>query len=104
DVDAESEDELYEVVNITDYARRHQWWSLVFGNSTGPIAEKYSVASQIMMGGVTGWSFIHVDVFHVDCSPVEPLLLGAVRSTEFVKRNIVISGGFVGGFLLGLAS
>lgn len=55
DVDAESEDELYEVVNITDYARRHQWWSLVFGNSTGPIAEKYSVASQIMMGGVTGW-------------------------------------------------
>lgn len=55
DVDAESEDELYEVVNITDYARRHQWWSRVFGSSTGPIAEKYSVASQIMMGGVTGW-------------------------------------------------
>jgi len=27
-----------------------------------------------------------------------------VQSTEFVKRNIVISGGFVGGFLLGLAS
>uniref|UniRef100_A0A8C1HAK2 FUN14 domain containing 1 n=1 Tax=Cyprinus carpio carpio TaxID=630221 RepID=A0A8C1HAK2_CYPCA len=55
DVDAEREDEFFEVVNITDYARRHQWWSRVFGNSTGPIAEKYSVASQIMMGGVTGW-------------------------------------------------
>lgn len=55
DVDAESEDELYEVVNITDYARRHQWWSRVFGTNTGPIAEKYSVTSQIMMGGVTGW-------------------------------------------------
>lgn len=54
-MEAESEDELYEVVNITDYARRHQWWSRVFGNSTGPIAEKYSVTSQIMMGGVTGW-------------------------------------------------
>lgn len=53
--EAESEDELYEVVDITEYARRHQWWSRVFGSNTGPIAEKYSVATQIMMGGVTGW-------------------------------------------------
>lgn len=55
DQDAEVDDELYEVVDITDYARRHQWWSRVFGNNSGPIAEKYSVATQIMMGGVTGW-------------------------------------------------
>lgn len=53
--EAESEDEMYEVVDITEYARRHQWWSRVFGSNTGPIAEKYSVATQIMMGGVTGW-------------------------------------------------
>ena len=26
------------------------------------------------------------------------------EATEFVKQNIVISSGFVGGFLLGLAS
>lgn len=26
------------------------------------------------------------------------------QSTEFVKKNIVITSGFVGGFLLGLAS
>ncbi|XP_016418388.1 FUN14 domain-containing protein 1 [Sinocyclocheilus rhinocerous] len=148
DVDAESEDELYEVVNITDYARRHQWWSRVFGNSTGPIAEKYSVASQIMMGGVTGWcagylfqrvgkivatavggGFLllqitnHSGYVQVDWRKVEkdvnkakkhlkkkankaaPELNSFIEeSTEFVKRNIVISGGFVGGFLLGLAS
>lgn len=67
DVDAESEDELYEVVNITDYARRHQWWSRVFGNSTGPIAEKYSVASQIMMGGVTGWLVIKKPMLFCMC-------------------------------------
>ncbi|XP_044044419.1 FUN14 domain-containing protein 1 isoform X2 [Siniperca chuatsi] len=53
--DPESEDEVYEVVDLTEYARRHQWWSRVFGNNSGPIAEKYSVATQIMMGGVTGW-------------------------------------------------
>ncbi|XP_016429440.1 FUN14 domain-containing protein 1-like [Sinocyclocheilus rhinocerous] len=148
DVDAESEDELYEVVNITDYARSHRWWSHVFGNSTGPIAEKYSVASQIMMGGVTGWcagnlfqrvgkivatavggGFLllqianHSGYVQVDWGKVEkdvnkakkhlkkkankaaPELNSFIEEpTEFVNRNIVISGGFVGGFLLGLAS
>lgn len=53
--DPESDDEVYEVVDLTEYARRHQWWSRVFGNNSGPIAEKYSVATQLMMGGVTGW-------------------------------------------------
>ncbi|XP_047432788.1 uncharacterized protein LOC125000985 isoform X3 [Mugil cephalus] len=53
--DPESEDEVYEVVDLTEYARRHQWWSRVFGSNSGPIAEKYSVATQLMMGGVTGW-------------------------------------------------
>uniref|UniRef100_A0A8C7C8M0 FUN14 domain-containing protein 1 n=1 Tax=Oncorhynchus kisutch TaxID=8019 RepID=A0A8C7C8M0_ONCKI len=51
----ESEDETYEVVDLTEYARRHQWWSMVFGNNSGPLAEKYSVTTQIAMGGVTGW-------------------------------------------------
>ena len=53
--DPESEDEVYEVVDLTEYARRHQWWSRVFGSNSGPIAEKYSVATQLMMGGVSGW-------------------------------------------------
>lgn len=53
--DPESEDEVYEVVDLTEYARRHQWWSRVFGSNSGPIAEKYSVTTQLMMGGVTGW-------------------------------------------------
>jgi hypothetical protein len=26
------------------------------------------------------------------------------QATDFIKRNIVVSSGFVGGFLLGLAS
>lgn len=53
--DPESEDELYEVVDLTEYARRHQWWSRVFGSNSGPLAEKYSVTTQLVMGGVTGW-------------------------------------------------
>ncbi|MEE6469576.1 hypothetical protein FKM82_008679 [Ascaphus truei] len=53
--DPNSDDESYEVLDITEYARRHHWWSRVFGRNSGPITEKYSVATQIVMGGVTGW-------------------------------------------------
>uniref|UniRef100_A0A3B3RFX0 FUN14 domain containing 1 n=1 Tax=Paramormyrops kingsleyae TaxID=1676925 RepID=A0A3B3RFX0_9TELE len=143
--DPESDDESFEVMDLTDYARRHQWWSRVFGNNSGPIAEKYSVATQIMMGGVTGWCagylfqrvgkiaatavgfFVkianHSGYVQVDWKKVEKDVNKAKKrlkkradkaapeintfieeSTEFVKRNIVLSSGFVGGFLLGLAS
>ncbi|XP_059576767.1 FUN14 domain-containing protein 1 isoform X1 [Alligator mississippiensis] len=53
--DHESDDESYEVLDLTEYARRHHWWNRVFGRNSGPIVEKYSVATQIAMGGVTGW-------------------------------------------------
>ncbi|XP_018584876.2 FUN14 domain-containing protein 1-like [Scleropages formosus] len=146
--EGESDDDSYEVIDLTEYARRHQWWSRVFGNSPGPIAEKYSVATQIMMGGVTGWcagylfqrvgkivatalggGFLllqianHTGYVQVDWKRVENDVNKAKKhlknradraapeiksflgeSTEFVKRNVVLSGGFLGGFLLGLAS
>ncbi|XP_014903575.1 FUN14 domain-containing protein 1 isoform X5 [Poecilia latipinna] len=139
--DPESEDEVYEVVDLTEYARRHQWWSRVFGNNSGPIAEKYSVATQIMMGGVTGWCAGYVFqrigkiaataigggflLLQVDWKKVEKdvnkakkhlkkkankaapeinTFIEEVKATDFIKRNIVLSSGFVGGFFLGLAS
>ncbi|XP_026874245.2 FUN14 domain-containing protein 1-like [Electrophorus electricus] len=146
--DAEGEEEAYEVVDLTEYARNHQWWTRVFGSNSGPIAEKHSVATQIVMGGVTGWcagylcqrvgkiaatavggGFLllqianHTGYVQVDWKKVEKDVNKAKRrlkkkanqaapeintfieeATEFVKRNIVLSSGFVGGFLLGLAS
>lgn len=50
-----SDDDSYEVLDLTEYARRNHWWNRVFGRNSGPIVEKYSVATQIVMGGVTGW-------------------------------------------------
>lgn len=32
------------------------------------------------------------------------VFLSPAQATDFIKRNIVLSSGFVGGFLLGLAS
>ncbi|XP_050649270.1 FUN14 domain-containing protein 1-like [Macaca thibetana thibetana] len=144
----ESDDDSYEVLDLTEYARRHQWWNPVFGHSSGPMVEKYSVATQIVMGGVPGWcagflfpkvgklaatavggGFLlrqiasHGGYVQTDWKRVEKAVNKAKRqikkrankaapeinnlieeATEFIKQNIVISSGFVGGFLLGLAS
>ncbi|KAK0152567.1 FUN14 domain-containing protein 1 [Merluccius polli] len=148
--DQDSEDEVYEVVDLTEYARTHQWWARVFGNNSGPMAEKYSVATQIMTGGVTGWcagylfqrvgkiaatavgggflllqianhsGYVQVDWKKVEkdvnkakrhlkkkakkAAPEINSFIEEVKATDFIKRNIVVSSGFVGGFLLGLAS
>ncbi|XP_077150930.1 FUN14 domain-containing protein 1 isoform X1 [Ranitomeya variabilis] len=147
-IDPSSDDDSYEVLDITDYARRHHWWSRVFGRNSGPLTEKYSVATQIVMGGVTGWcagflfqkvgklaatavggGFLllqiasHGGYIQIDWKRVEKDVNKAKRkikkqanksvpeinnlieeSQDFIKQNIVVSGGFVGGFLLGLAS
>lgn len=50
------EEEIYDkVVDLTEYAKRQRWWNRVFGNNSGPVAEKYSVATQIAIGGASGW-------------------------------------------------
>ncbi|KAM9830501.1 FUN14 domain-containing protein 1 isoform X1 [Syngnathus typhle] len=146
----ESDEEVYEVVDLTEYARRHQWWSRVFGNNSGPLAEKYSVATQLMMGGITGWcagyvfqrvgkvaatavgggflllqianhsGYVQVDWKKVEkdvnkakkhlkkkankAAPELNTFIEEVKASDFIKRNIVLSSGFVGGFFLGLAS
>ncbi|XP_005037333.1 PREDICTED: FUN14 domain-containing protein 1 [Ficedula albicollis] len=146
--DHDSDDDSYEVLDLTEYARRHHWWNRLFGRNSGPIVEKYSVATQIVMGGLTGWcagflfqkvgklaatavggGFLllqiasHSGYVQVDWKRVEKDVNKAKKqlkkrankaapeintlieeSTEFIKQNIVVSSGFVGGFLLGLAS
>lgn len=144
----ENEEEVYEVVDLTEYARRQPWWGRLFGNNSGPMAEKYSVATQIAIGGVSGWcagyvfqkvgkiaatavggGFLLLQIANnsgyvqVDWKRVEkdvnkakkhlkkkadragPELNSFIEdSTEFVKKNVVVTSGFIGGFLLGLAS
>ncbi|XP_055009975.1 FUN14 domain-containing protein 1 [Boleophthalmus pectinirostris] len=147
--DKDLEDEIYDkVVDLTEYAKRQRWWNRVFGKNSGPVAEKYSVATQIAIGGVSGWcagylfqkvgkvaatavgggllmlqiannsGYIQVDWKRVekDVNKAKKQLkkgtnqasaeLDTVfqKSTEFVKKNIVITGSFVGGFLLGMVS
>ncbi|ELR45702.1 hypothetical protein M91_03397 [Bos mutus] len=115
----ESDDDSYEVLDLTEYARRHHWWNRVFGHSSGPMVEKYSVATQIVMGGIASHSgYVQIDWKRVGkhvnkakrqvknrANKVAPEVNDIIEeATEFVKQNIVICSGFVGGFLLGLAS
>ncbi|TWW64157.1 FUN14 domain-containing protein 1 [Takifugu flavidus] len=108
--DPESEDEVYEVVDLTEYARRHQWWSRVFGSNSGPIAEKYSIANHSGYVQVD-WKKVEKDVnkakkrLKKKANKAAPEINTLIEeATDFIKRNIVLSSGFVGGFLLGLAS
>lgn len=135
-------------MDLTEYAKRQRWWNRLFGKNSGPVAEKYSVVTQIAIGGVSGWcsgylfqkvgklaatavgggllmlqiannsGYIQVDWKRVekDVNKAKKQLKKGTnqasteldtfvqRSTEFVKKNIVVTSSFVGGFLLGMAS
>ncbi|XP_060792511.1 FUN14 domain-containing protein 2 [Neoarius graeffei] len=140
--------ETFDVIDLAEQVKKQRWWSKTFGNNSGPAAEKYSVATQLTIGGVTGWCagylfqkvgkvaasavgggfFLlqianHTGYITVDWKRVEQdvnkakkqLKLNTEKPSKevktkvqevqmFVKKNIVLTGGFIGGFLLGLAS
>uniref|UniRef100_A0AAY4BQR6 FUN14 domain-containing protein 2 n=1 Tax=Denticeps clupeoides TaxID=299321 RepID=A0AAY4BQR6_9TELE len=141
-----SNDETFDVMELAEYAKKQKWWKRLFGKNSGPVAEKYSVATQLLIGGVSGWcaGFLfqkvgklaasavgggffllqvanHTGYIKVDWKRVEQDMNKAKKQLKlnvdkpprevrtkvdesFVKKNIVLTGGFAGGFLLGLAS
>ncbi|XP_043829573.1 FUN14 domain-containing protein 2 [Dromiciops gliroides] len=139
----------FDALDLAEFAKKQPWWRKLFGQDTGPSAEKYSVATQLLIGGVTGWctGFIfqkvgklaatavgggffllqianHTGYIKVDWQRVEKDMKKAkeqlkirrsnqlpteVKSkaeevVSFVKKNVLVTGGFFGGFLLGMAS
>lgn len=146
----EAAEEALEALDLAEYAKRQRWWNKIFGQNSGPIAEKYSVATQLAIGGATGWcaGFLfkkvgklaatavgggffllqianHTGYIKVDWKRVEkdvnkakqqlklqkgrpnpsPEVRTRIQEVKrFVNKNIVLSGGFVGGFLIGMAS
>lgn len=40
---------------VVGYAKKQRWWNKIFGKNSGPVAEKYDVATQLAIGGVSGW-------------------------------------------------
>ncbi|XP_007506323.1 FUN14 domain-containing protein 2 isoform X2 [Monodelphis domestica] len=139
----------FDSLDLAEFAKKQPWWRKLFGQESGPSAEKYSVATQLLIGGVTGWctGFIfqkvgklaatavgggffllqianHTGYIKVDWQRVEKDMKKAkeqlkirrsnqlpteVKSkaeevVSFVKKNVLVTGGFFGGFLLGMAS
>ncbi|XP_020760741.2 FUN14 domain-containing protein 2 [Odocoileus virginianus] len=139
----------FESLDLAELAKKQSWWRTLFGQESGPSAEKYSVATQLLIGGVTGWctGFIfqkvgklaatavgggffllqlanHTGYIKVDWQRVEKDMKKAkeqlkIRKSNqiptevkskaeevvlFVKKNVLVTGGFFGGFLLGMAS
>ncbi|XP_059766217.1 FUN14 domain-containing protein 2 [Balaenoptera ricei] len=139
----------FESLDLAELAKKQPWWRKLFGQESGPSAEKYNVATQLLIGGVTGWctGFIfqkvgrlaatalgggffllqlanHTGYIRVDWRRVEKDVQKAreqlrIRQSgrtpagatgraqevvSFVKKNVLVTGGFFGGFLLGMAS
>ncbi|KAL8180992.1 UNVERIFIED_CONTAM: FUN14 domain-containing protein 2 [Gekko kuhli] len=140
-----------EVLDLAEYTKNQPWWRKLFGPSSGSSTEKYNVATQLAIGGVTGWctGFIfqkvgklaatavgggffllqianHTGYIKVDWQMVERDVSKAKEQLKFhgsnhnqlapevktqvdevisfLKKNVLLTGGFVGGFLLGMAS
>ncbi|XP_012589962.1 PREDICTED: FUN14 domain-containing protein 2 [Condylura cristata] len=139
----------FEALDLAELTKKQPWWRKLFGQESGPSAEKYSVATQLLIGGVTGWctGFIfqkvgklaatavgggffllqlanHTGYIKVDWQRVEKDMKKAKEQLQirksnqlptevkskaeevvtFVKKNVLVTGGFFGGFLLGMAS
>ncbi|KAH0630984.1 hypothetical protein JD844_004435 [Phrynosoma platyrhinos] len=140
-----------DVLDLAEYTKNQPWWRKLFKPNSGSSAEKYSVATQLAIGGATGWctGFIfqkvgklaatavgggffllqianHTGYIKIDWQMVErdvnkakeQLKFRSSPSNElppevknrvdevirFLKKNVILTGGFVGGFLLGMAS
>lgn len=76
-------DRKREALDLAEFTRRQPWWRKLFGPESGPSAEKYSAATQLAVGGVTGW-----------CTGLVFRKVGKLAATA-------LGGGF---FLLQLAS
>ncbi|XP_038203723.1 FUN14 domain-containing protein 2-like [Arvicola amphibius] len=141
--------DAYEALDLTQVAKNQPWWRKFFGKETRSSGEKHSVATQLLIGGITGWctGFIfqkvgklaatavgggvillelanHTGHIKVDWKRVENDMKKAKEQLKirksaqiphevkskaeevvlFIKQNVLVTGGFFGGFLLGMAS
>ncbi|NXR38673.1 FUND2 protein, partial [Zosterops hypoxanthus] len=144
------DDTFSTVLDLAEYTKNRPWWRKIFAPNSGSSAEKYNVATQLVIGGVTGWctgfifqkvgklaatavgggffllqvanhtGYIKVDwnlvqrdmdkakqqlKFHTSGNKIHPEVKSRVDEVIiFLKKNVILTGGFAGGFLLGMAS
>uniref|UniRef100_A0A8C5U0A1 FUN14 domain-containing protein 2 n=5 Tax=Passeriformes TaxID=9126 RepID=A0A8C5U0A1_9PASS len=149
-VPAGAKDDTFNVLDLAEYTKNRPWWRKIFAPNSGSSAEKYNVATQLVIGGVTGWctgfifqkvgklaatavgggffllqianhtGYIKVDwnlvqrdmnkakqqlKFHSSGNKMPPEVKSRVDEVViFLKKNVILTGGFAGGFLLGMAS
>ncbi|KAM7008163.1 FUN14 domain-containing protein 2 [Passerculus sandwichensis] len=149
-VPAGAKDDTFNVLDLAEYTKNRPWWRKMFAPSSGSSAEKYNVATQLVIGGVTGWctGFLfqkvgklaatavgggffllqianHTGYIKVDWNLIQRDMNKAKQQLKFhtsgdkmpaevksrvdevvifLKKNAILTGGFAGGFLFGMAS
>ncbi|NXM69384.1 FUND2 protein, partial [Serilophus lunatus] len=147
---AGAKDNTGDVLHLQQRSKNQPWWHKVLCPGSGASAEKFHVATQLLIGGVTGWCtrFVfqkfgkpaatavgggffllqlanHTGYIKVDWSLVQRDVKKAkeqlkihscankmppeVRSRVneviiFLKKTVILTGGFAGGILLRMAS
>lgn len=43
------------ITDIAEYAKRQSWWKRMVGKGSDSVAAKYPVATQLAIGGLSGW-------------------------------------------------
>uniref|UniRef100_A0A2K6T6A0 FUN14 domain-containing protein 2 n=1 Tax=Saimiri boliviensis boliviensis TaxID=39432 RepID=A0A2K6T6A0_SAIBB len=109
----------FESLNLMEFHK-------LFQQESGPWAEKYSMATHSFTGGVTEWctgfifqkvgklaatvlanhtGYIKKDIEKAKDNQIPSEVRNkAEEVVSFVKKNVLVTGGFFGGFLLCMAS
>ncbi|XP_020317522.2 FUN14 domain-containing protein 1 isoform X3 [Oncorhynchus kisutch] len=116
--DPENEDDTCDVIYLTEYARRQQWCAGYLFQKVGKIAATAVGGGFLLLQIANHSGYVQVDWKRVEkdvnkakrhlkknADRAVPEFNSLIdQSTEFVKTNVIITSGFFGGFLLGLAS
>ncbi|XP_050995925.1 LOW QUALITY PROTEIN: FUN14 domain-containing protein 2-like [Acomys russatus] len=79
----------FEALDLAESTKKQPWWRKLFGQESGPSAEKYSVATCLLIGGVPGWytAFIFQKVGKLAATAVGGgfFLLQLANHTGYIK-------------------
>ncbi|XP_053554883.1 FUN14 domain-containing protein 2 [Bombina bombina] len=71
--------------------KNKRWWNKIFGQNSGPGSEKYSVLTQILVGGAAGWcaGFLCIKVGKLAASAAGGgfLILQIAHHTGYIHVN-----------------
>ncbi|KAK7795329.1 hypothetical protein U0070_017953 [Myodes glareolus] len=81
--------DAYGALDLTEFAKKQPWWCKLFGQETQSAGEKHHVATQLLIGGITGWftgfTFLKVGKLTATAVGGGVFLLQLTNHTGYIK-------------------